>query len=462
MPALAAQRNVLTSNIDVQNMEHRTPAKKAAKAGSSSKPGNRRFTEEEKAQLLENFDLEIADREARMRSNVADILARFLVRQENEVTRIPRALRSLNVGEFADKYDGSIAACLQAMAQARVESSQDAELGGKRKWQNSQNPEVMQEAEGSRAPKTARKAVPSSSTTRHTNSRVSRTPSTNRTLPHSGAPPVPSHTRPRLNATPLRTAPLLRGASVAASPFRGNPRAPSDSSAHTTSRSVSQPLLSAAGRPPTSATFAPTLPPSAPSYPRRPRQGEQLLSANGSPLANPLDPGYDIPPEDQLDLDSGKQSKSPKPRLNLSKSKSSIRIRPNHPRSATSISQVLGQSQSGAIRHPSASSTSTLVSNHDFPPSNSSTLNSHSHHESASGKTEPLQPHTPPRIQRSASAVVLLPTTSGEVLELDPLLASPGAVDALEGISDSAKKMAKEEMVRFVTEAVARWNVRAS
>ncbi|KAG9087384.1 hypothetical protein FRC07_012837, partial [Ceratobasidium sp. 392] len=426
------------------------------------KPGNRRFTEEEKAQLLENFDLEIADREARMRTNVADILARFLVRQENEVTRIPRALRSLTVGEFADKYDGSISACLQAMAQARVESTQDAELGGKRKWQNSQNPDVVQEAEGSRAPKTARKAVPPSSTARHTNSRVSRTPSTNRTLPHSAAPPVPSHTRPRLNATPLRTAPLLRGGSVAASPFRGNPRVPSDSTTHTTSRSVSQPLLSAAARPPTSTTFAPTLPPSAPSYPRRPRRGEQLLSSNGSPLANPLDPDYEIPPEDHLDLDDGKQAKSPKPRLNLSKSRSSIRIRPNHPRAAASISQVFGQSQSGAIRHPSASSTSTLVSNHDFPPSNSSTLNSHSHHEPAPGKSASLQaPSTPPRIQRSASAVVLLPTTTGEVLELDPLLASPGAVDALEGISDSAKKLAKEEMVRFVTEAVARWNVRA-
>jgi hypothetical protein len=56
----------------------------------------------------------------------------------------------------------------------------------------------------------------------------------------------------------------------------------------------------------------------------------------------------------------------------------------------------------------------------------------------------------------------MLPTTTGEVLELDPLVASPGAVDALEGISDSAKKLAKEEMVRFVTEAVARWNVKIS
>lgn len=58
MPGLAVQRNVLVSNADVQNMEHRTPAKKSAKGSSSSKSGNRRFTEEEKAQLLENFDLE--------------------------------------------------------------------------------------------------------------------------------------------------------------------------------------------------------------------------------------------------------------------------------------------------------------------------------------------------------------------------------------------------------------------
>lgn len=111
-----------------------------------------------------------------MRSHVADILERFLIRQENEVTRIPRALRSITVGEFADKYDGSIAACLQGMAQARMESVQDADLaGGKRyvesstfyllsvpthnnrlsrKWQTSQNTEVTMEAEGSRAPKT--------------------------------------------------------------------------------------------------------------------------------------------------------------------------------------------------------------------------------------------------------------------------------------------------------------------
>ncbi|CAE6455252.1 hypothetical protein ACGC1H_004529 [Rhizoctonia solani] len=458
MPVLVVQNNTLT-NSEVQNMEHHTPAKMPAKTGTSAKSG-RRFTEEEKAQLLENFDLEIADRVARMRANVTDILERFLIRQENEVTRIPRALRSLTIGEFADKYNGSISECLQGMAQARLESAQETDLaGGKRKWQGSQNAETAAaDKEGSRAPKAARKAPPTTSTVRRIVPAGSRTPSTNRTLHSTANPnpnPNPTPSRPRLNATPLRKAPALsRTGTVPASPFRGLYGAQPGNNA--ISRSVSQPVVPTT-KPPTSATFAPTMPPSAPAYPRRPRRGEQMLSVNGSPLANPLDPDYDVAQDGQLELDSGKASRSPKPKPNhLSKTGSSIRVRPKNSRSAASF----------AIRHPSASSTSTLVS-YDIPSSSSSTLNSQH-----SGKQLPLAPstsqlqldapRTPSRVRRTASALVMLPTASGEVLELDPLVASPGAVDALEGISDSAKKMAKEEMVRFVTEAVAKWNVKIS
>ncbi|KAH7340682.1 hypothetical protein B0J17DRAFT_330014 [Rhizoctonia solani] len=455
MPLLVVQSNGLSSNKETQNTEHHTPSKMSAKAGTSTKP-SRRFTEEEKVQLLENFDLEIADRVARMRTNVTDILERFLIRQENEVTRIPRALRSLNVGEFADKYNGSISECLQKMAQARLESAQEADFaGGKRKWQGTQSTEVTaaSDKEGSRAPKAV---APPSSAVRRTVPTGSRTPSTNRTL-HSTAIPTPS--RPRLNATPLRKAPALsRTGTVPASPFRGGPSGAHPG--HNPIRSVSQPVIPTT-KPPTSATFAPTMPPSAPAYPRRPRQGEQMLSVNGSPLANPLDPDYDAANDDQLELEDGKVARLPKPKLNhLSKQGSSIRVRPNNSRSATSL----------AIRHPSASSTSTLVS-YDIPSSTSSTLNSHSGSQQSAKQlpsapsTSQLQldvPRTPSRIRRTASALVILPTTSGEVLELDPLVASPGAVDALEGISDSAKKMAKEEMVRFVTEAVAKWNVKIS
>ncbi|KAF8710803.1 Nbl1 / Borealin N terminal, partial [Rhizoctonia solani] len=461
MPVLVIQNDALASNMERKNTEHYTPGAVAAQSGVSTKP-TRRFTEEEKAQLLENFDLEVADRVARMRTNVTDILERFLIRQENEVTRIPRALRSLTVGEFADKYNGSISECLQGMAQARLESTGDADLaGGKRKWQASQNTETaaVPDKEGSRAPKAARKVAPPSSAVRRIVPAGSRTPSANRTL-HSNPNPNPNPTpsRPRLNATPLRKAPALsRTTTVPASPFRGGPSG-TQPGYNATTRSVSQPVIpTASTKPPTSATFAPAMPPSAPAYPRRPRRGEQMLSINGSPLANPLDPDYDVAHDDRLNLDSGKGRRSPKAKPNhLSKQGSSIRVRPNNSRSTTSL----------AIRHPSASSTSTLVS-YDIPSSTSSTLNSqHSaKHLTSAPSTSQSQldiPRTPSKIRRTASALVMLPTTSGEVLELDPLVASPGAVDALEGISDSAKKMAKEEMVRFVTEAVAKWNVKIS
>ncbi|KAF8758945.1 Nbl1 / Borealin N terminal [Rhizoctonia solani] len=429
MPVLVIQNDALASNMERKNTEHYTPGAAAAQSGASTKP-TRRFTEEEKAQLLENFDLEVADRVARMRTNVTDILERFLIRQENEVTRIPRALRSLTVGEFADKYNGSISECLQGMAQARLESTGDADLaGGKRKWQASQNTETaaVPDKEGSRAPKAARKVAPPSSAVRRIVPAGSRTPSANRTL-HSNPNPNPNPTpsRPRLNATPLRKAPALsRTTTVPASPFRGGPSG-TQPGYNATTRSVSQPVIpTASTKPPTSATFAPAMPPSAPAYPRRPRRGEQMLSINGSPLANPLDPDYDVAHDDRLNLDSGKGRRSPKAKPNhLSKQGSSIRVRPNNSRSTTSLAHL-------------TSAPSTSQSQLDIP-------------------------RTPSKIRRTASALVMLPTTSGEVLELDPLVASPGAVDALEGISDSAKKMAKEEMVRFVTEAVAKWNVKIS
>ncbi|QRW27001.1 hypothetical protein RhiXN_01596 [Rhizoctonia solani] len=413
MPVLVIQNDALASNMERKNTEHYTPGAAAAQSGASTKP-TRRFTEEEKAQLLENFDLEVADRVARMRTNVTDILERFLIRQENEVTRIPRALRSLTVGEFADKYNGSISECLQGMAQARLESTGDADLaGGKRKWQASQNTETaaVPDKEGSRAPKAARKVAPPSSAVRRIVPAGSRTPSANRTL-HSNPNPNPNPTpsRPRLNATPLRKAPALsRTTTVPASPFRGGPSG-TQPGYNATTRSVSQPVIpTASTKPPTSATFAPVMPPSAP------------LTLGDRDEAN---------------------------------------------RCLVSTAQQFSIYYFTRIRHPSASSTSTLVS-YDVPSSTSSTLNSqHSaKHLTSAPSTSQSQldiPRTPSKIRRTASALVMLPTTSGEVLELDPLVASPGAVDALEGISDSAKKMAKEEMVRFVTEAVAKWNVKIS
>ena len=56
-------------------------------------------------------------------------------------------------------------------------------------------------------------------------------------------------------------------------------------------------------------------------------------------------------------------------------------------------------------------------------------------------------------------ALVTIPTKDGHLLEFDPLQTSPGTLDALEGITDSAKKQAKEDMARLVQTAMAKWKI---
>jgi hypothetical protein len=76
-----------------------------------------------------------------------------------------------------------------------------------------------------------------------------------------------------------------------------------------------------------------------------------------------------------------------------------------------------------------------------------------------------LTPHLPapqmalPAFLGTVTALVTIPTKDGHLLEFDPLQTSPGTLDALEGISDSAKKQAREEMARLVQAAVNMWKI---
>jgi hypothetical protein len=67
----------------------------------------------------------------------------------------------------------------------------------------------------------------------------------------------------------------------------------------------------------------------------------------------------------------------------------------------------------------------------------------------------------PPTVREPfpAQVQVTVPTVDGFFLEFNPLLVSPGALNDLEGISDDAKKQAREEMVRLVKEAVSKWTI---
>ena len=73
-------------------------------------------------------------------------------------------------------------------------------------------------------------------------------------------------------------------------------------------------------------------------------------------------------------------------------------------------------------------------------------------HPAETGSLQAQQPF-PARVQ------VTVPTADGFFLEFNPLLVSPGALNKLEGITEDAKKQAREEMVRLVKEAVTKWSI---
>lgn len=52
---------------------------------------------------------------------------------------------------------------------------------------------------------------------------------------------------------------------------------------------------------------------------------------------------------------------------------------------------------------------------------------------------------------------VTVQTVDGFYLEFDPLAVSPGTLENLPGITEDAKKQAREDMIRLVKEAVSRW-----
>jgi len=231
---------------------------------------------------------------------------------------------------------------------------------------------------------------------------------------------------------------------------------------------------------PSSSHFNPTLPPKTPSLPSRnnaairlPRKDENLLSINGSPLANPYEFGLGwfrgIESQLQQEEDDAQdiQAELSPGRRMLKRSKSSIVIRRDasvafpasvdgtHSRTDSQLSFYTASSQTTSSTHSRDNSqTSQLppipATNHlgSFRFPSSIPINS-------DATPRPLPKHT-----RSFSALVAIPTKDGHVLEFDPLQTSPGTLDTLEGISDSAKKQAKLEMGRLIQATVDKWKIR--
>ncbi|TFK70359.1 hypothetical protein BDN72DRAFT_795291 [Pluteus cervinus] len=432
---------------------------------------NRKYSEEEKRQLLANLEIEVAHRTRQFEAWLADHLENFSVHQQGQVSRIPKQVRNMTMREFGDKYGGNVQAALRGYQRERlVAAGADATLGEidksmrKRKWVASQEAidgdtstsQQSKELEP-RASKNARtiaavpqhKPRPGSSTgpgtaqrSRLLNGGVNRTPSASRTLSRIPASPSPQKPRPPF--------------STSTNPSSSNrpPSRPTSPVKHPSSK----PGLN---RVPSSSTFNPTLPPKTPAYPggsqgRLPQKGESMLSVNGSPIANPFDLGMKWFKTVALGESDQEEETQPVDQPVAPK------------RTGSDIIVRRDPSVAFGGLHSRTNSQGSLFSSSSQPATQSSQSSAFSHLQPRYPSTaqpqptngKPLDPQTPkPKLTRSFSALVAIPTKDGHLLEFDPLQTSPSALDALEGITNSAKKQARVEMGRLIQAAVDKWKI---
>ncbi|KAH9936179.1 uncharacterized protein B0H18DRAFT_1113612 [Fomitopsis serialis] len=435
-------------------------------------PSKNRYSAEEKKQLLANLDLEgashslvlvdsilhlfraVQHRTEQIEAWLADSLENFRLRHEGQISRIPRVVRDITLKEFA-KYNGNVQECVKAMARDALGTGQNGmdRTALKRKWAASQ-----EEANAAAGPSTgagSRDAESSRGLKSEETSLYDRPWHVQK--PRFAVPKTPGTARPppRMPSTTMPSPSPHKVASGKPSLFsKPSSRPVSPSKLPSPSKGSHPNHYARVVRPPSTTTFNPVLPP----QPRWPRMDESMMSVNGSPLANPYQLGLNGYMKtvagaegDALDDTDGSDTEPPRPLNGLQtlKKKSSIIIRSSsshlsqsgHSRSNSQSS--LAQSQ--ASRPPHSRNTSQTSTNGFVP----ARTNHQPNGEDASGPTTLL----------SLSALVSVPTKDGHVLEFDPFRTSPEEIDALDGITDSAKKQAKEDMARLIQAAMDRWKI---
>ncbi|KAF9475643.1 hypothetical protein BDN70DRAFT_883455 [Pholiota conissans] len=444
----------------------------------------RHYTEEEKRQLIANLDIEVAHRTRQFEAWLADQLENFTMHQEGQVSRIPKQVRTMTMREFGEKYDGNIQSALRGFQKEKLAAAgADATLGEidksmrKRKWVASQETEAetsgssqFRGADSQRTSKNARiqllspKKVAGSSIGPGTAQRARMLAAASKTPGNSR---VMGRTQPSPNSQLLR--PLFIPSST--SNPRPHARPPSPSKRQPSNFTEKHAPTS---RVPSSSTFNPTLPTKTPVYPdppnttmRLPRKDENMLSINGSPLANPYDFGLGWFKGVEMDVESQEQHEGPDAQQTshiIKRNQSSIIIRRDpsvalsdglHSRTNSQASFYTASSQATSSSHsrensqvsqPIRMSSEASIGPFRFPAIQST---------NSEATPRPAKKHN-----RTFSALVAIPTTDGHFLEFDPLQTSPGTLDALEGISDSAKKQAKIEMGRLIQATVDKWQIR--
>ncbi|KAL0960716.1 hypothetical protein HGRIS_005742 [Hohenbuehelia grisea] len=427
----------------------------------------REYTAEEKQQLLINLDIEVAHRTNQFKAWLADALENFTIHQEGHVLRIPKQVRGMTMREFGAKYNGNVQAALRGVQTERlVAAGMEPGFGidtdkstRKRKWLASQ--ESMEnvassskvegakaDAESSRATKNARMAPstpqkagsstgPGTAQRSRLLSTTNKTPGTSRIM--SRIPPSPSPQKPK-----------------ARPPFVTSAFGRAPSSRPTSPVKVPKPPPTTHARMPSSSTFNPSLPPQSrgPAYPgmpaRLPRRDESMLSANGSPIANPYDLGLGF-----FRQPSGPSTSNGNGEKSLRRS-NSILVRRDT--SLTSGSSLHSRATSQASLFESTRDSTHSRTSSEATQDDTQLYDKHVAQSQPDPATH-LATFTTPKPLR-AHSVMAIPTKDGHLLEFDPLQTSPGSFDALEGITDSAKKHAKEEMVQLMQAAMNKWQIR--
>ncbi|KAF9233369.1 hypothetical protein BU15DRAFT_90373 [Melanogaster broomeanus] len=402
----------------------------------------RKYTPEEKQQLIKNLDIEVEHRVRQLEEWLAVALQNFRLHQEGLISRIPKLVRGVTMGDFADKYNGG---CRmngwEWVGRRRFEIDRDTR---KRKWAAAQE-EVEasgsgqgqgQQGEQGRTAKNGASPfarsqgihVVDKNNASHTARTMPATPKKKFGGPSNTQPTPRAFSMARTPGT-VRTTTRLPIPHPSPSPHKLTK--PSFVPARSTSPSKyhGTPANNQRTRPPSSATFNPTmLPPKAPTYPllRAPRRDESMLSVNGSPLANPyaLGLGWFTGGDEDGD-DRGEHG----------------------PKTLRRVNSIV-------IRHdPSVTIGSTSSTQ---PQQNGTTSRTHSRANSAdaersslSHQRTPSRRHLPSVHSASSSALVSIPTKDGHILEFDPLSTSPRALEKL--------KEAREEITRLVTEASRKW-----
>ncbi|KAJ7212166.1 hypothetical protein GGX14DRAFT_447778 [Mycena pura] len=412
------------------------------------------FSADEKHHLIANLDIETNHRNQQLKSWLNDHLLNFCMHQEGIVSRIPKQVRSMKMRDFGAKYNGNIQTALRGVQREAFVTSGGAEIDKstrKRKWVASQEAENDASGIPEKAPKNARLGPAEKKLGPGTVQRErilvqtgAQKPGTSRTF----GSPGPQKGRPPFNTNTSTQSP------------RPLPRPVSPSKLKQSS------TLPSRARVPSIDTFNPMVP-KTPGFPsgtmRLPRKDENMLSLNGSPIANP----YHIW---QGNDDGGRGT--------LRRTKSNITVQ-RDPSSmlATGVGSDIHSrtaSQSSSQMHQYSSSSSFDGGTAVQPTHPALQHHAQSHHAPTKSQTQFLQFKFPQLSEsqaagstrrplahtRSQSTLpVTLSTKDGHLLAFDALQTSPGQIDALEGISNSAKKQAREEMRVLVQAAVDKWTI---